>query len=279
MTRKVASSVTAATKEEAHRGKAFFADPASPWINEDTCGICHVRHVDTQWTCLMMTESGKMQGTAWGFGALEGYTHVWGNYDVRNQASPERRVGSNAYRAYMQRLKQVEPGAYPDVQMSLPEAPTDLATQIKQPGQAAFTYQRAECRRCHLAVRGRQGVRGDYRGMGCSACHIPYSDAGLYEGHAPNIPKDKPGHLLVHSIQSTRKTKVAVGRTTYTGIPLKTCGTCHNRGKRIGVSFQGLMESAFTSPATEGGGEQIALHGKRYIAMHEDKGATYSHRP
>jgi hypothetical protein len=76
--------------------------------------------------------------------------------------------------------------------------------------------------------------------------------------------------LLVHAIQATREAKVTVGQMTYSGIPLKTCETCHNRGKRIGVSFQGLMESAFQSPFREGGEGQIKLHGKTYIAMHGD---------
>ena len=44
------------------------------------------------------------------------------------------------------------------------------------------------------------------------------------------------------------------------GQPVETCTTCHNRGKRIGVSYQGLMEAAWASPYTEGGGGQIGLH-------------------
>ena len=31
----------AATKEQAHQGKAFYPDPGSPWINAQTCGQCH----------------------------------------------------------------------------------------------------------------------------------------------------------------------------------------------------------------------------------------------
>ncbi|MHC4674176.1 MAG: cytochrome C, partial [Planctomycetota bacterium] len=167
--------VKATTKEAAHSGNNFFADPGSPWVNESTCGQCHPRHVDTQWTSLMMSESGKIQGTCWSFGGLEGYNHGWGNYDVENPSSPMERVGSNAYREYMERLKKLEPGAYPDEQKTLPHAPTDLSALKEHPEWAAFTYIRSECQRCHLAVRGRK-ERGDYRGMGCSACHIPYGN-------------------------------------------------------------------------------------------------------
>ncbi len=260
---------TATGKEDAHRGKDFYADPGSPWINQLTCGPCHPEHTGAQWNSLMMTEAGKIQGTAWAFGSLEGYEHKWGNYDANNPESADERLGTDSYLAYMKRLEALEPGAFPDAHSTMPEAPTDLATLAEHPEQAAFTYQRTECQRCHLAVKGRQ-KRGDYRGMGCSACHIPYGNEGFYEGGDKTIPKDKPGHLLVHSIQATREAKVTVHSQTYSGIPVETCTTCHDRGKRIGVSFQGLMESAYTSPYTEGGGGQLALHTKHYIAMQED---------
>ncbi len=259
----------AATEDEAHGGDAFYPDPGSPWINEFTCGQCHLEHVNTQWNSLMMTEAGKIQGTAWAYGSLEGYEHRWGNYDTQNPEDPSERLGTDEYRAYMQRLKALEPGAFPDALTTLPEAPIDLTALADHPEQAAFTYQRTECQRCHLAVRGRQ-ERGDYRGMGCSACHIPYGNEGLYEGDDPTIPKDEPGHLLVHSIQATREAKVTVHGKTYSGIPVETCTTCHDRGKRIGVTFQGLMESPYTSPYTEGGGGQPALHTKHYLAMQQD---------
>ncbi|WP_197530987.1 hypothetical protein [Bythopirellula polymerisocia] len=59
----------------------------------------------------------------------------------------------------------------------------------------------------------------------------------------PTISRVEPGHMLVHSIQGSREAKVTVHDTTYSGIPVETCITCHDRGKRIGVSFQGLMET------------------------------------
>jgi hypothetical protein len=71
-------------------------------------------------------------------------------------------------------------------------------------------------------------------------------------------------------IQSTREAKVKVHGESYSGIPVESCNSCHDRGKRIGTSYQGLMESAYTSPLTEGGGGQIKLHTKHYIAMEQD---------
>ncbi|MEM9645735.1 MAG: cytochrome C, partial [Planctomycetota bacterium] len=89
----------------------------------------------------------------------------------------------------------------------------------------------------------------------------------------------EPGHMLVHSIQGTRDAKVTVHDKTYSGIPVETCTTCHDRGKRIGVSFQGLMETPYEAPYAADGGGQPALHTKHYIAMEQDvhyqKGMTW----
>jgi len=158
----------------------------------------------------------------------------------------------------------------------VPQAPSALSDVKKRPQEAAFTYIRQECQRCHLAVRGHQS-RGDYRGMGCSACHIPYSNEGFYEGGDSSILRSEPGHLLVHTIQATRDAKVTVHGHTYSGIPVETCTTCHNRGKRIGVSFQGLMESAYVSPWRDDGAPQPKLHTKNYLSMKGDIHNTKYH--
>ncbi len=273
----------ATTAEAAHQGapasltaaggpKGFYADPASPWVNAETCGRCHPKLVQAQWASLMMTESGKIQGTAWAFGGKEGYEHTWANYDREDPEDPHDRLGTDAYRAYMEARKAAQPNVYPSKQTALPPAPT-AAEVAADPSKAFLTYQRAECQRCHLGVKGRPR-RGDFRGMGCGACHIPYGNEGLYEGGDQAIPhtreKGEPGRPLVHTIQSTRDAPVTVHGVTYTGIPVETCTTCHNRGKRIGVSYQGLMESAYDSPFTEGGGGQIGLHSKHYVAMEKD---------
>ena len=270
---------SATDKLKAHGGNEFYPDPGSPWINEKTCGPCHPEHVKTQWQSLMTTQAGVIQGMAWAFGSMTGYQHKWANYDVVNPKDPNARLGTDDYRRYMQRLTALEPQVFVDRHQRLPDAPTDLAKLIQQPELAAFTYLRNQCLRCHTAVKGRQ-ARGDYRGMGCSMCHIPYGNQGRYEGHDGAIPdgeiphgtdpKHKLGHPLVHSIQATRDTKVTVEGLSYSGIPVETCATCHNRGKRIGVSFQGLMEMPYKSPFVKGGKHQPRLHTKHYLAMHQD---------
>lgn len=257
-------------KSVAH-GSSFLADPGSPWVNQQTCGQCHEDQVRVQWQSLMMTEAGKIQGVAWAFGSLTGYEHRWGNYAVQNPDSPEDRLGTDLYREYMAKLTKLEPNVFVEKHDPLPDALTkeELGRLHDDPTLAAFTYIREECQRCHHAVKGRQ-TRGDFRGMGCSSCHIPYGNEGFYEGDDPTIARDEPGHMLVHSIQGTREAKVTVHGETYSGIPVETCTTCHDRGKRIGVSFQGLMETAYHSPFSANGGEQPKLHTKHYIAMEQD---------
>ena len=257
---------------EAAHGDEFYPDPGSPWINDRTCGQCHTEQVRVQWQSLMMTEAGKIQGVCWSFGALTGYEHRYGNYAVKNPDDPSARLGTDQYRDYMQRLTKLEPNVFVDRHEPLPDAlrPDELDRLHDDPTLAAFTYLRTECQRCHHAVKGRQ-KRGDFRGMGCSSCHIPYGNEGFYEGRDPTIPRDEPGHALMHSIQGTREAKVeSPTGVTYTGIPVETCTTCHDRGKRIGVSFQGLMETPYHSPFAADGGEQPALHTKHYIAMEQD---------
>ena len=252
-----------------HKGpKNFYPDPGSSWINENTCGMCHKEQVGAQMNSLMMTEQGKIQGALWSFGGLEGYNHNVGNYVTKNPDDPHARLGTEDYQAYMQAVHDKNPNVYPGEMVKLPEAPT--ADEVQQnPQLAAYTYLRQECLRCHTGSKGRQ-KRGDYRGIGCSSCHIPYSNNGYYEGNDISINKNEPGHFLVHSIQSGRNAKVTVHGTTYSGVPVETCTTCHNRGKRIGVSYQGLMETAYSPTFDKEGMSQPKLHTKRYLHLKED---------
>ncbi len=266
-------------KRKAHKGtieyflshegpKEFYPAPGSSWINKNTCGMCHKNQVASQMNSLMMTEQGKIQGAMWAFGGKEGYTHVNGNYKTKNPQDIHARLGTKKYQQYMQKLSMMEPQAFPKEMKQLPPAPTAEEVE-KDPSLAVYTYLRQECLRCHTGSKGRSR-RGDYRGIGCSSCHVPYSNAGLYEGGDKTIPKREAGHMLVHSIQSSRKVKVAVHGVHYSGVPTETCSTCHNRGKRIGVSYQGLMETAYSATFDSAGNAQPKLHTKRYIHMQAD---------
>ena len=251
-----------------HKGpKAFYPYPASAWINENTCGMCHPKQVSAQWNNLMATEQGKIHGALWGFGAKDGYNHTYTNFGG-SSVEPHKRLGTKVYQEYMEALKKEEPQGFFDKTKELPPAPT--ADEIeKDPSLSVYTYLRQECLRCHTGGKGRKR-RGDYRGLGCASCHIPYSNAGLYEGKDKSIDKKEDGHMLIHSIQSSRKVKVHIHGINYSGIPVETCTTCHNRGKRIGVSYQGLMETAYKATFDSEGNAQPKLHTKRYLHLTED---------
>ncbi len=246
--------------------KNFYPDPGSPWINQHTCGVCHMDYVKTQRTSLMFTEAGKIQGTQWGFGALNGMKHDWANFETQ-EMSEEERLGTDIYKTYMQRLREAEPQVFPESMSVVPEAPSSQEVH-DDPRKAAFTYLRQECQRCHLGGKGREKP-GEYRGIGCSACHIPYSSQGLYEGNDASIA-DTPGHLLSHQMQSGRASPVEHHGARYTGVPVRSCVTCHNRGRRIGTSFYGLMETAYSSPFMAGGENQAKTFGKNYLHLHAD---------
>jgi hypothetical protein len=241
--------------------------PGSMWINDKTCGQCHPKKVYSMHRSVMQTEAGKIQGGLWGWGAPTGYNHPYGNYDIDDPDGSKPIYGTKAYSKYTRRLRKKFPNLFPKKLKSVPQA--DLSTIEEKPEQAILTYLRADCQRCHVGIRGRK-KRGDMRGMGCAACHILYSNEGFYEGGDVSIPKDKPGHLLVHSIQATREAKVTVNNKTYSGIRYETCVTCHNRGKRIGVSFQGLMEFPYGTPFNDKGSKQPKLHTKKYLYIQDD---------
>jgi hypothetical protein len=216
----------------------------------------------------MHTEAGKIQGALWGWGpASTGYAKRFGNYDVDDPDGPEPVFGTKAYKQYTKALMEASPDNYPSSLVQVPK--TDVERLKDKPWEAVYTYIRTDCQRCHLGVKGRKG-RGDFRGMGCAACHIPYNNAGLYEGGDQSLKRDEAGHAMVHSIQSTRKAKLVANGMIYSGIPHETCVSCHNRGKRIGVSFQGLMEFPYGSPFTEKGEKQPDLHGKFYQFIKDD---------
>ena len=254
--------------DAAHSGEFFYPDPGSIWIADKTCGQCHPDHVYAVKLSLMNTEAGKIQGNMWAWGLQSDHLVRYANYTLDDTDGVAPRMGSEAYVEYMTSMIEEFPDQFPSHVDELPN-PT-VEEVIANPALAAFTYQRQECQRCHVGNKGRS-KRGDWRGMGCSACHIPYSNDGYYEGGDPTIPKDEPGHLLVHSIQATRESR--------NGIPTETCVSCHNRGKRIGVSYQGLMEFPYNSPVQADGSPTPKLHTKKYLFISDDLHHQVQSRP
>ncbi|MFQ5559880.1 MAG: multiheme c-type cytochrome [Nitrospinota bacterium] len=268
----------------------FYAYPGNLWINKYTCGqeYCHEKYSKRIEKALMTTEAGKIQGNFWSWGLLDNpelklgndrekpMKVSFGNYSITDDDGPIPSVGSYAYKRYMKKMVSDFPDQFPSQLQQVPDVNIDEVSS--HPNLAGITYSRQECQRCHLGVRGRE-KRGDYRGQGCSACHVPYGNEGFYEGGDPSINKNERGHLLVHRRQGTRRSTVTVGSVTYSGIPNESCNTCHNRGKRIGVSYQGIMEFPYGSPyfadgttqnSKPGGKDSNRLHTKKYLYIGED---------
>ena len=246
----------------------FFPDPGSLFIAEKTCGQCHANYAYRLQRSLMNTEAGKIQGNlhTWGVEETRNYNVPWGNYDVEDTDGPVPSVGTPAYKEYMTAMIAAHPKQFPT---SLKQIPLPSVEEIeKDPKLAGFTYQRQQCQRCHVSVRGRER-RGDFRGMGCTACHVLYSNEGYYEGGDPTIDREERGHMLSHRIVGTRE---AGG-----GIPVESCNSCHNRGKRIGVTYQGLMEFPYGSPFAPD--KQPKLHTKNYLFIADDLHHQVASRP
>ena len=272
------------TVEGAHKGAPmghpggladFVRDPGSIWIADKTCGICHADTVANTKKALMATEAGKIQGNLHSWGSEPTKKTKFANYDIKDEDGKEPAWGTKTYKDYMVKMIDKYPDQFPTElkQLPLPPAgPEDFKGKSDEEigYMASITYQRSDCQRCHIGVRGRKG-RGDWRGMGCSACHVPYGNEGIYEGNDPTINKKEHGHLLVHMMQGSRDAKVKTpSGAEFSGIHPETCNSCHNRGKRIGVSYVGLMEQPYGSPLQMGGKSQSKHHGKRYKHIKED---------
>ena len=278
---------TATDAEAAHTGAPaeltdaggphmFYPDPGAVWIADKSCGQCHAGYADRLKKSLMNSEAGKLQGNLWSWGVQQDMKVVWGNYDLVDEDGPEPSIGTDAYVEYMTAFVAAHPDQMPSEMKQVPEVDVDSIAQ--HPNMAGITYSRQQCQRCHVGVTGRE-KRGDFRGAGCSSCHVPYSNEGFYEGGDPTIAKEQPGKLLVHRLQGSRKSFVKVGEVGYTGIPSETCNSCHNRGKRIGVSYQGIMEFPYGSPYSPTGGKQPKLHTKNYLFIKDDLHHQVESRP
>lgn len=232
-----------ATMVEAHKG--MYANPADLRVADKTCGTCHPDDVTNARKSLHATMAGMISGTRYTWAAQDTRNAVYATYDVEDTdgSVPEKKGAVKS-------LKQL-----PLYDPSKPESYTNSP---------ADDYLREQCLRCHIwSQGGRQD--GDWRASGCAACHVVYSDAGIYEGNDKAIDKKRKGRPKLHRI--TNK------------IPVYQCLHCHNRGGRTGVSYIGEMESdGYGSPWGKEAGKKggKSLHGKNYnhltADVHYDKG-------
>lgn len=234
-----------ATKEDAHKG--MYANPADLRAVDKTCGTCHPEDVMNSKKSMHATMSGMIGGTRYTWAAQDTKNSIYATYAVEDKDGnvPEKKGAVKS-------LKQIP--MY------------DASKPMAKDNHPVDDYLRDQCLRCHLwSQGGRQD--GDYRASGCAACHVVYSDNGVYEGGDKAIDKKQKGRPKMHRIT--------------TKIPEYQCIHCHNRGGRTGVSYIGTMESdEYGSPwgyeAGKKGGKK--LHGKFYnhltADVHYQKGMT-----
>lgn len=249
---------------------AFTPVPGALQVNENTCGSCHTDHTYNVHRSIMNTDAGKMKAITWSFGiGTENKDHLYADHAIDDPDGPEPRFGSAKYKVYMKEMAAAFPGQYPAELKQVPLASLDKLPAM--PEQAAFTYLR-NCNACHLSNKGMQD-RGHYRGMGCAACHSLYGNEGYYEGGDRSIETSRPGHVLVHAMQGTRKSVVTVHGKNISGVQVSTCASCHAAGRRIGHAYQGLMalgHGAGRGPFDENGLPQKTNGGYVFKYMRND---------
>lgn len=237
---------------ECHRGngstkvlskahKDMYANPSDLRVVLQTCGKCHRDDVVKVKRSLHATMAGMISGARYDFGAQDRNAE-YATYAVKG--------GKTDTPGAVAALKQI-----PSYDPKKPEGATNSIGD---------DYLRNQCLRCHLWSDGHQRD-GDYRASGCAACHVEYSDAGLYEGGDKAIDKKQKDRPIKHKMT--------------TKITETQCIHCHNRGGRTGVSFIGTMESdGYGTPWTKTGGKQGKLHGKHYNHLqgdvHYERGMT-----
>ncbi len=237
----------AGSQEEAHRG--MWANPSDFRVADQTCGQCHETILENSKKSLHATSAGIISATLYTWGAQRKKGAVYANYQVKDKHGTIKKGALHELKA----LPKYDPFRPPG-----PE------------NHPAYDYLRNECLRCHLYSYGMERY-GDFRPSGCAACHVIYSDSGLYAGKDRAIAlknpdkKKTPARPLHHRL--SRK------------IPPEQCIHCHNRGGRTGVSFIGTMESdGYGSPWSEKPGKKGArkVHGKYYNHLvpdvHYEKG-------
>ena len=264
-------------KDKAHSGapkgsllKGFTPVPGALSVNDNTCGQCHKDHAYNVHRSIMNNEAGKMKTITWSFGIdTDSRDHKYGDHDLDDPDGQTPRLGTDTYKAYMKEMAAMFPGQYPTELKQIPEIPLDKLAEM--PELAAFNYLR-NCNACHVSSKGMQD-RGHFRGMGCAACHNLYSNEGYYEGGDPSIDKAKAGHVMIHSMQGSRKSAMMVNGKPVSGVQVSTCAACHAAGRRIGHAYQGLMaleSSSGKGPFDENGMPQSPNAGYVFKYMRND---------
>lgn len=223
-----------------------FLDPGNLRVAGETCGPCHSKACADTVRSLHATTAGHLADGLYENGVVAERHPAVSVFNVRDTLPDDapRPAGAVPF------LRQI--GAF-------------LAGGDREKVSTHFTdLPRKACMQCHLwsrgrAVRGRAGMDGDYRGEGCTACHVPYADDGIAQTKDPTVDKFEPGHPKEHRMVRTPTTD--------------TCVRCHYGDASIGLSFRGLAQPVPGMPQTP---DAPGLHRKRLNGVYyiDDPAAT-----
>jgi hypothetical protein len=203
-------------KEQAHSSLIYDPvwgkgkrNPSHISIAEKSCGqsSCHSsddypnqNHVSRVKKSLMGTLAGVISGLRYQWSAQAIKTARYGVYSVENN-DPQ---GSSL--SFLESLPFFSKADWRRFNFINPQ----LAKNGKISRHIADDLLRKTCFQCHLDS---PPPKGTFRSQGCAACHMPYSDNGLYTGNDPTIDKNQPGHARQHRFEALP--------------PNSTCVTCH----------------------------------------------------
>ena len=199
---------------------ARFRNPSDLRVMEQTCGACHESLVEHLEKSLHGTTSGHLNDSLYENGVNPTRQAVYAVFAVQDDEVKSEQG--------LSRLRSVGDLRPPGRGGHSPLAPH------------AADLPRKACNQCHLYSEGvgragRLGQDGLYRGEGCAACHVVYSESGLSVSADPSAERFEPGHPRQHRM--------------VTAPPTGTCVHCHAGDASIGNSFRGLAQLYPNMPA------------------------------
>ncbi len=196
-----------------------FRNPSDLRVAGQTCGECHARDVARLEKSLHGTTAGHLSDGLYENGLLK---ERRSRYSVFAASDTDGDLGAHGLPAL---------AALGDLRV--PHEPKDLGDHFAD-------LPRKACAQCHLwsegvAVPGRLGQDGLYRGGGCAACHVTYAEDGRSRSADASIDRSEPGHPLKHAMTATP--------------PVETCTHCHVGDASIGNGFRGMAQLYPQQPA------------------------------
>ncbi|MGB0590599.1 MAG: hypothetical protein ACPGU1_13055 [Myxococcota bacterium] len=211
---KYLKNLSAAELDEVDEAYVRFINPGDFRVLDKTCQPCHPKQTEAVMRSTMAHTSGEV--TVARYRAMKQAT-PYGLLGVTDVHDPNSHEASECAVPELQRM---EPAPIDITSDDPHNAPTVANAQDQ--------YMVKSCFRCHLSDFGENRFPGDFRSSGCTACHMPYSDDGLYIGTDPWVNRQTVPHPVTHQMTKSP--------------PYEACTSCHYRGGRLGINFQGYRE-------------------------------------